>query len=253
MKKSYKIIESCYSLTDIGRVRPTNEDSAGCFSAENFTLLAVCDGMGGHRNGEVASSLCLRTLKNEFGDIHEELTPFKAKRLLGHCLADANQAIYEMSQNNYACFGMGTTAVVAIVLKDETIIANIGDSRLYRLGKGRAVLKQVTHDQSYVQRLLDRGKIKKSEAANHPNKNIITNAVGIKPKLKVDYTTIPNDYSCLLLCSDGLYNMISDQVMTRILKKDDSLQVKCLSLINTANDMGGADNISVALYERRSA
>lgn len=253
MKKSSEFKESLYSLTDIGRVRITNEDSAGGFKTQGFTLLAVCDGMGGHRNGELASRLCLETLRKEFAPIQEELTPFKAKRLLGKCLSDANQAIYEMSQEHYTCLGMGTTAVVAVVLKNETVIANIGDSRLYALPKGRANIKQITHDQSYVQRLLDRGKIKKSEAANHPNKNIITNAVGIKPKLKADYTTIPNDYVALLLCSDGLYNMVNDQTITRILRRDDETNVKALSLINCANDMGGKDNISVTIYERRPA
>lgn len=240
-----------YCLTDTGRKREHNEDSSGIVVGKNFVILAVFDGMGGHKSGEVASRLALDTLKQEFSNLEiDKLTTFKAKKLLRQYLKDANEKIFSMSQKFKYCEGMGTTAVVGMIIDDETIVCNIGDSSAYMLKFKRKNIKKITVDQSYVEKLYERGKITKKEMRNHPSKNILTNALGISPTMHCDIKVIKNDFRVLMLCSDGLTNMVPESQISMILNRDMPVENKCLSLINRANDLGGIDNITVALYER---
>ena len=245
-----RIVTKAYCLTDIGRVRKTNEDSTGIITGPDFILLAVCDGMGGHRKGEVASSIALETLKKEFGAIKNPISAWKGKRLLKKCLQDANGAIFAKANGDATCYGMGTTTVVALVLDKDTIVANVGDSRCYELKKNRKNIKPLTNDQSYVELLYEEGKITRTQMQHHPSKNILTNALGIEPNLKLDIKTYKTDFKELMLCSDGLTNMVPEPQISMILARDMPVENKCLSLINRANDLGGLDNVSVALIER---
>lgn len=238
-----------FCLTSVGRVRPSNEDSVVILQKDHFTILAVCDGMGGHKKGEVASRFAVDMLEKEFGKIDTTLSNWKGKVLIRKCLKDANDKIYALSESDPNYEGMGTTAVVALVLPKETIIANVGDSRAYALKKGRKNLRPLTVDQSFVEMLYEKGKITKSEMLHHPNKNIITNALGIKARMEVDIRIYKNDYQAILLCSDGLTNMVPENQISLILKRDTTVENKAISLVNRANDLGGLDNVSVALLE----
>ncbi len=229
-------VAKSYCLTSVGRVRQSNEDSVAIIERPHFTLLAVCDGMGGHRKGEVASRIAIDTLEREFGNISNEVSTWKGKVLLKKCLSDANLEIFDMSQSDTTYEGMGTTAVVALVLKDEMIIANVGDSRCYETTAKRKTIKPLTVDQSFVEILYE---------------NIITNALGIKDKLKCDIKVYKTDFEDLMLCSDGLTNMVPESQISLILKRDATVENKAITLINRANDLGGLDNVSVALMERK--
>lgn len=239
-----------FCITSVGRARVSNEDSVIIIEKPHFTLLAVCDGMGGHRKGEVASRFAVETLQNEFGTIDGTISTWKGKVLLRKCLKDANEKIYNLSYDNPNYEGMGTTAVVALVLPKETIVANVGDSRCYETTKRRKTIKPLTVDQSYVEYLYEKGKIKKSEMRTHPEKNIITNALGIQQNLKCVIKVYKNDYTGILLCSDGLTNMVPEAQISMIMKRDTTVENKAISLVNRANDLGGLDNISVAILER---
>lgn len=238
-----------FYLSSVGKVRTHNEDSLVVIQRPFFTLLAVCDGMGGHKKGEVASQIAISTIQEHFSSIDKEISAWKAKVLLKKILQDANDRILTKSKSDKAHEGMGTTAVVAIAMKEKTVIANIGDSRCYETKSNRKTIKQLTVDQSVVEILYEKGKIKKSEMRKHPSKNIITNALGVHEKLKVVIKEFDTDYEDLLLCSDGLTNEVPDNQLTSILKRDMSLESKGVTLINRANDNGGKDNISVALLE----
>ncbi len=254
MKKlSSEVRLDAFSLTDIGRVRSHNEDSAGLIKGPGFIVLSVFDGMGGHQRGEVASSLALNTIKEVFEPLSKAPSPTAAKRLIRSALKEANSRVIEMAKARPECHGMGTTAVVALVLEKVTIVASLGDSRAYILKPDRVTIKQITQDDSYVRLLVERGTITRQQARSHPDRNIITNALGIKDRMTCHIQEIPNDYTYIMLCSDGLYTMVTDGSIGRILRKDTDVQHKVIALINTANDAGGKDNISVALLERRRA
>ncbi len=240
-----------FSLTDIGRLRSHNEDSAGIIKGPGYTLLCVFDGMGGHRKGELASSMALNAFRDAFEPLTKTPSLTAAKRLIKETLTRANAQIFDTSKAVQECAGMGTTAVVAIVFAEQTLIANMGDSRCYTLKPRRVTLDQITVDDSYVEMLVKKGRITRQQARVHPDRNIITNALGIQEKMRVKFTQIPSDFSYLMLCSDGLYTMISDQVIANVLRKDCDINSKVVTLVNAANDAGGKDNISVALIERR--
>ena len=252
MRRSAEIRESSYSLSDTGRVRSHNEDSCGIIVRPSFTLMCVFDGMGGRRKGEVASSIALESLRKIFEPVDDKtLSKTRGQRLVREALKESNSLILKRANSTMMATGMGTTAVVALILKDATVVAHMGDSRCYIMKKDNVTLRQVTEDQSYIQLMLNRGKLTRRQAAKDPRRNIITNALGIKEKCSLKMQVIPNDYQLLLLCSDGLYGAVSEPVIARLIRKDTTVENRVISLINTANDLGGPDNISVCLYERR--
>lgn len=254
MKRSSSEVRlDAFSLTDIGRVRSHNEDSAGLVRGPGFVVLSVFDGMGGHKRGEVASSMALNTIREVFEPLDKAPSPTAAKRLVRAALKEANSKVIEMARARPECHGMGTTAVVAIVLEKVTIVASLGDSRAYTLKPQRVTMDQITQDDSYVRLLVEKGTITRQQARSHPDRNIITNALGIRERMTCHVVEIPNDYAYIMLCSDGLYTMVTDGSIARVLRKDTDVQHKVIALINTANDAGGKDNISVALLERRRA
>ncbi len=240
--------------TDPGRVRKNNEDAVD--QDEKIGLIVLADGMGGYKAGEVASGMCVAAVKDAMaghwppsgGDAWDESTGFSyVSLMLRDALLAAHRAIYELSQNQPHCEGMGTTVVAVMFFNDLACIAHVGDSRLYRMREGH--LAQLTTDHSLVEEMVARGLYSREEALKNVNSNIVTRALGIEPEVEVDLLEErlqPGDL--LLLCSDGLSDMLSDEVMRLTLTQNvANLQETGERLIKLANDRGGKDNISVIL------
>ena len=237
------------SLTDKGRVREINEDSAkGAVNAYGNVLLVIADGMGGHQKGEYASNELVNHLVNSFQELDEEFKNIKvATKWLNKVICEANTNIYQAAQKNKRFQGMGTTLSACLIIKDEMIIAQIGDSRIYRLASNS--LEQLTVDQTYVNYLINIKKISPEEANSHPDRHKLTNALGTKETVNVDIKVIPYNKEKILLCSDGLYNNVPLKDIYSILKGNDSIERKCLQLIAFGNANGGTDNMAVIIWE----
>ncbi len=237
-----------YSQTDIGKMRQVNQDYIYASTDEIGPLsgfYAVADGMGGHNAGDYASSYVIHRIVGMVKDAPKEERP---KQLLTRALTAANEELLDCSRKEPDKSGMGTTFVAAAI-KDHTLLAvNVGDSRLYLLHKG--YLQQITEDHSFVQNLVNRGALKKEEARNHPQKNIITRAVGVTDEVEPDFFTVElTEGDKILLCSDGLSNMIEDEAIEHILNGAEDGKEKVTELVDTANQNGGTDNISVILID----
>lgn len=241
-------------LTDGGVVRDHNEDSIG--SAAEIGLVILADGMGGHNAGEVASEMAVSgiiealhgSIPHTNTGIVDEDSGFTHGTLLIHdAIQKVNQAIFKAANEQPQCQGMGTTLVVALYYEDRVTIANVGDSRLYRLRGDQ--LEQLTTDHTLLQELVDRGFYTKEEAEASLNRNVITRALGTEPTIQVDLQEeimLPDDL--YLLCSDGLNDMISDEVILTTLRTfGGSLDKIGEELIRQANAAGGRDNVSVIL------
>ena len=235
-----------FSMTDMGLLRNSNQDSVFC--EENPigrfpNLFLVADGMGGHKAGDLASRLCIAEMVKQIQSSTAR-TPVSA---FEQAIEAANQKVYQCAKEDFDLAGMGTTVVGAMVEDDVAYIANIGDSRFYRLHEH---LEQITVDHSLVEEMVQSGEIQKEEMRTHPNKNIITRALGIQEETQMDlfpfHVEPGNRY---LLCSDGLSNMVEDEDLCRIIsEKADLTEIGC-RLIREANTNGGLDNIAVVLVE----
>lgn len=241
-------------LTDQGLVREHNEDSIG--SEPALGLLVLADGMGGHKGGEVASAIAVDTvltaLKKSLPDIThgqtDERTGYSLESMaIEEAIKQANLAIYTASRSNSQYEGMGTTIVVLLFYDNRVSIAHVGDSRLYRLRERK--LEQLTRDHTLLQELVDRGLYTREEARQSLNKNLVTRAVGVNPTVEVDLLedfAFPQDI--YLLCSDGLTDMINDQLIEdSILNYRSNLNRVASELINQAKEHGGKDNVSALL------
>ncbi len=237
-----------YGKTDTGKLRKGNEDSFQISEGDDFVSAVVCDGMGGVHGGSVASELAVcvytDTLFKEIGKSGSELTGQIIKGAMLAAVEAANKAVFERAGTDSELSGMGTTLVACFAWRDRAFVVNVGDSRLYKLQGGASV--QVTKDHSYVQFLLDNGRITESEAATHPNRNVITRALGIGLVVEADFFMVES-FEGLLLCSDGLINYVPDDVRDGILASDNTVKKKVNALISAANKAGGGDNITVIL------
>ena len=239
-------------LTDVGKVRTIDEDSILAadlsfgVNSENskFLLLAVADGMGGHAKGEEASKIALNAIARAVIPELFNDTPFT--ELLEKGIQNANQDILDYTAKYPESSGMGTTSVCAVVKGNEVHLANVGDSRAYVVSDDE--IRQVTKDHSYVQALVDEGKITQAEAREHPKKNIITKAVGISPSIEADKSilTLGSDES-LLLCCDGVIAHLTDEDIHKIINDSPDPQSACQKIVDTANERGGTDNISLII------
>ena len=223
--------------TDTGRHRPVNEDSAFA----RAPVFVVADGMGGAQAGEVASRIAVEAFEQ---GLPEDGTP--AERLAARA-KEANRRIYDLSQAAQERAGMGTTLTAAYLDDSELAIAHVGDSRAYLFRGGE--LKRLTQDHSLVEELKARGKLTEEQAAEHPQRSIITRALGPEPTVEVDTWNYPvKAGDVLLLCSDGLTSMLSEDRIAAILRDADTLQHAAQSLIDEAKEAGGRDNITVVLF-----
>lgn len=232
--------------TDKGLVRSHNEDFAGYFQLGDSVLLVVCDGMGGHAAGDVASRLAVMSI-GEF--MEEHYSPGRKEQipeLLNHAFLYANEKIYKQALENPYQRGMGTTCVAAFITRDyEIYYGHVGDSRLYLYSEGK--LKLWTKDHTFVQELVDKGAISEQEARIHPNRNVITRALGVDLSLEMDKNETPlllKEDDILLLCTDGLTSMVADEEIAQIIEETPKEKLAS-KLVQAANQAGGHDNTTV--------
>jgi protein phosphatase len=236
--------------SDPGLVRPRNEDDCSFGALQGGAVwAALCDGMGGAAGGSVASQLAVRCI----GDViqkeyHPEIRAAEIHALLRGAVLRANSTVYLLSQNNRELAGMGTTAVAVLATAEMVHICHAGDSRCYLFSADTC--KRLTKDHSVVQLMVDSGQITQEEAALHPRKNLITRAVGVDETISTELrdTVFPHG-ARLLLCSDGLTNMVEDARLHTLCARDLPLQTIADDLVDAANTAGGTDNITVVLIE----
>lgn len=236
-----------FSITDKGRTRNTNQDYVYC--EENAVgsfpnLFIVADGMGGHNAGDTASRMCVEEVVSQI----EQSTKVTPIGIFEQAVAAANEKVFQASLSDKALKGMGTTIVATVVFGDTAYIVNVGDSRLYVC---KNTFRQVTIDHSLVEEMVQSGKLHKEDMRTHPNKNIITRALGTNSEVKADCFEIEVDEGdVLLLCSDGLSNMLEDERIERIIKSNrEDMSEAGKRLVQEANEAGGKDNISVVLIQ----
>lgn len=236
-----------YALTDVGRVRERNQDyiffsSNPVGSLKN--LLLVADGMGGHNAGDYASRFMVEELR-KYVEGQTEGTPVQ---ILKEGIWQTNRRLYGRSLEEMSLSGMGTTLVAATVQADTLYVANVGDSRLYLFRGG--VLRQITRDHSYVEEMVARGQMERGSSDYHRKKNIITRALGVMGRVEVDFFEEElRSGDLLLMCSDGMSNMVEEEEMAGILSENASLKYKAEKLVDQANGYGGHDNIAVIVAD----
>lgn len=233
--------------TDVGRARQVNEDSMTVFDSPNGQVMAVCDGMGGQAAGDVASQLTVNIIENILTDNTFE-TPEEA---IKRSVLAANQGVLNRTMQNPELEGMGSTCVMLIIKDGRVHCGWVGDSRIYYIANH--TIRQISHDQSYVQELVDKGEISPSEAFSHPQKNEILNCIGLQGMTAPETIALPitpEPGSVFLLCSDGLSGMVDDRQIERIVSNTKmSLQEKADRLVAMANEAGGLDNITVEMVQ----
>ena len=236
-----------YSATDVGQKRKMNQDYV--FASEGPVgnlpnLFTVADGMGGHNAGDYASSHAVRILVDEI----REDADYNPVKVIRHAIEAANTEIRNRAQEDENLRGMGTTMVVATIVDQYAYIANVGDSRLYVISDE---IRQITKDHSLVQEMVRMGEISEEEARNHPDKNIITRALGAEKTVDVDFFDLKLEKDCtILMCSDGLSNMVEDSKIQEIISDPEAdIDQKGNALLREANQNGGKDNIAIVLVE----
>ena len=235
-----------YSGTDIGRSRSVNQDYV--YVSETPVgnlpnLFIVADGMGGHNAGDFASAFAVRVMV----DSVKEDADFNPVKVIRHGIEVANHELIEQAKKSEERKGMGTTMVVATVVGNYVYVAIVGDSRLYVIGNR---ITQITKDHSLVQEMVRMGELTEEDARNHPDKNIITRALGAEETVNIDFFDLRLEKdSNILMCSDGLSNMVSNEEIQEIIQDQSDVQDKGKTLLNLANEHGGKDNIAVVLIE----
>jgi protein phosphatase len=233
-----------HAITDVGRQRETNEDDVLVDSVGEATILAVADGMGGHAAGDVASEAATNALRATVGEAIEAGRTDHAA-VLEDAVRAANDRLAELVAEDPSLSGMGTTLVAALLDGREATIANVGDSRCYHVDDG---IEQVTVDQSLVQELVDSGEITPEEAESHPQRNVVSQALGTSESVEPDVYR-QSVTGTLLLCSDGLTEEVPEAAIGETVSEGDALSETAQSLVDRANDNGGSDNVSVVLAE----
>ena len=233
-----------FSKTDRGRVRTDNQDAyfAGKIT-DDAVFAVVCDGMGGANAGNVASELAVRHISEYvIRSYRDGMDMTDTEKTLKNAIVSANISLYDKAVNNAELAGMGTTAVAAFVKDGTAVIAHVGDSRIYLVN---GEIKQLTRDHSVVQSLIESGKITPEDAKVHPRKNVITRALGAEENVAVDSDCLNlSNGDTLLLCSDGLTNFLEDKDILRVFQNND-ISAVAEKLVETANENGGGDNITV--------
>ncbi len=235
-----------YAMTDVGRRREVNQDyvyATGQPIGPFPNLLVVADGMGGHKAGDFASKFTVEVVKREIAGSRSR----KPEKVLHDAIQVANRELISVASRDVKLEGMGTTLVVATVIGDTLYFANIGDSRLYLIDDN---IKQLSKDHSLVEEMVRLGGIKAEDARNHPDKNIITRAMGVKDEAEADFYEFRiKRGDVILMCTDGLSNMVEDEDMFGLVKGSRDVVEAVQMLIDRANSNGGRDNIGVVLAE----
>ena len=236
-----------HAITDVGRMRSQNQDNVYGTTepiGRLLNLFLVADGMGGHNAGDYASRRAIELVRESVTSSQEG----EPIRILREAITTANDLLYQEAREHAEKSGMGTTFVAATVTEDGLLVANVGDSRLYVLHDGE--LRQVTLDHSLVSEMVRTGNMTREMAYHHPKKHMITRAVGAEDKVEVDFFDVSlfGD-EIILLCSDGLSNMVDDTRIREILLEDSSVEQRAEDLVQAANQKGGKDNITVIIVE----
>ena len=235
-----------YALTDVGICRSMNQDCVFCTTnpvGKLPNLFIVADGMGGHRAGDLASKFSVETFVEQVRNAKND----NPVSVISDAIKYTNARLLELAASNQDYFGMGTTFVVATIINKSVYIANVGDSRLYILGEE---FNQVTRDHSYVEELVSSGSIDREAARTHAKKNYITRALGGSVDVMADFFEVElSGNEKILMCSDGLSNMIMDREIASVLSEDADIIYRAKKLLDTANNYGGKDNISLVIIE----
>ena len=236
-----------FAITDVGKRRELNEDYI--YTSEKMignlsNLFIVADGMGGHNAGDYASK---HTVEKVVETVEELKNEWDIEEIIQEAIYRANACIYEKSREDMSLRGMGTTLVVAAIKNQEVTVANIGDSRMYVVNRD---ITQITKDHSLVEEMVTMGGLDKEAARNHPDKNIITRAIGVKEFVLADFFEVKLEKEDkILLCTDGLTNMLKDDEIHHIIQSNEDVEAAARALIAAANENGGRDNIAVVLIE----
>ena len=240
-----------WGMTDIGLVRKENQDAyvTAQHTASGRTVGVVCDGMGGPAGGRVASQIAVSVYLEELEKLlTADQTPQQLLEASAQAAALANQAIQAEAERREECRNMGTTLVSAISYDGGVVVTNVGDSRAYRITKGG--IRRITRDHSVVEDLVARGDLTPEQARSHPQKNLITRALGTSSRVKADLfqeTVSPGD--AILLCSDGLVNQVTDQEICQEIQAGGTAQEICQRLVTRTLDSGAPDNVTVVLFQ----
>ena len=240
-----------YYITDTGKVRTHNEDSV--MIVQNLSgeyLMVVADGMGGHKAGEVASSIVVNGLTEKFKKLETIGEKQDAVNWIRKNANELNEAIFKYTDEFEESKGMGTTLVLAIVTNNYILFGNVGDSSGFVMKKG--VLYKITNDHTLVNLLVETGELTPEEAENHPRKNVLMRALGANNPIDVDIFDVDMGSDAILLCSDGLTNMLTNAQIEKVLNSDLSLEERIVKLIRKSNLRGGTDNVSIAYLEKES-
>lgn len=235
------------SKTDTGRVRRSNQDSylTGEISG-SVAWAVVCDGMGGANGGNVASAMAVKAISEHINSAYRDgMSSNSIRYLLMSAVSAANADVFDAAQNNDTLFGMGTTVVAVIIVNGIAHIAHAGDSRAYLINESG--MEQITRDHSVVQSMIENGEITEEQAKHHPNRNVITRALGVNERIDADYNEINlADGDAILICTDGLTNYVENDRILKIIKNHNFYEYP-EKLIETANNNGGGDNITVVM------
>lgn len=238
-----------FYLTDTGKVRDHNEDSVIIVKNKNNEyLMAIADGMGGHSAGEVASSIAIGYLGKHFPETFLDLDKVAAVEWIRNSANEINTLIFQHEKTHPESKGMGTTLVLAILTNEYILFGNIGDSSGYVMKDDK--LHKVTYDHTLVNLLVSAGELTKEEAKEHPKKNVLMKALGANDPIEVDVFDCDMEIDEVLLCSDGLTNMLENEQIERVLLGQGTVEEKVQKLIMKANNRGGTDNISIAYLVR---
>lgn len=242
-----------FYITDTGKVRSHNEDSVTIVkNAASEHLMIVADGMGGHRAGEVASSMVISQIGERFQKLSTIGTKQDAIAWLRENVREVNSKIIQYSNEHPEAAGLGTTCVMALLTKEMLLFVNIGDSSGFVFKDGK--IKKVTKDHTLVNFLVETGELSEEDAVNHPKKNVLMKALGATDKCEMDMFEVETDVDAIMLCSDGLTNMLSFEQIERVLNEEElSVENKLIKLVKKANVRGGLDNISIAYIDKEGA
>lgn len=238
-----------YYLTDPGKVRDHNEDSV--IIVENLKkeiLLAVADGMGGHHAGEVASSIAISHLGKRFKELSSVGNKEDAIHWLQELTNEINLLIFRYTEEHPESSGMGTTLVIALLTESFLLYGNIGDSSGFAIKKGK--IHKITNDHTLVNLLVKSGELTEEEAQSHPRKNVLMRALGAASNVEMDIFDVETDIDGILLCSDGLTNLLDQEQILKVLEEDLTIEEKVQKLIYKCNNRGGNDNISIAYLDK---
>lgn len=240
------------SRTDIGNIRLVNEDRAVVWRVpDGWSVAVIADGMGGHQAGDIASQMAVDAIQRELKHLTPSMSVEECKQALSRAIEIANENIYEFALGRENYHGMGTTVVTVIAGSEQAIVGHIGDSRAYLIDDASII--QLTEDHSLVNELVKNGHITAEEAHHHPRRNVIIRALGTDPTVKADIRVVPwKAGDKLLLCSDGLHDLVDDGSIHEIVRVEQDLDRLSVRLVHSALDAGGDDNITVIVIRNEA-